>query len=74
MIFAVLDKADAELRIECAIGLDEEIVEHARVKIGEGIAGKVAQDDQPFLVEDIENDARVAMNRCNENPARARPA
>ncbi|MCH7548300.1 MAG: GAF domain-containing protein [Candidatus Krumholzibacteriota bacterium] len=55
----MLDTSQNELRIESAIGLDEEIVEHARVKMGEGIAGKVAMEGQPYLVTDIESDSRV---------------
>lgn len=55
----MLDPAERELRIDCAIGLDEEILEHARVKLGEGIAGRVAQDNRSYLVQDIENDGRV---------------
>jgi signal transduction histidine kinase/HD-GYP domain-containing protein (c-di-GMP phosphodiesterase class II) len=55
----MLDKEENELRIECAIGLEEEIVEHGRLKPGEGIAGKVLQNGRPLLVEDIEKDSRV---------------
>jgi len=58
----VLDQQTRELRVECAIGLDEEIVEHARVKLGEGIAGRVARDGRAFLVENIDSDARVDMS------------
>ncbi len=55
----LLDSAEGELRVECAIGLSEEVVEHARVKPGEGIAGKVLQEGTAYLVEDIEKDPRV---------------
>jgi signal transduction histidine kinase/putative methionine-R-sulfoxide reductase with GAF domain len=58
----LLDQQTRELRVECAIGLDEEIVEHARVKLGEGIAGRVARDGRAFLVENIDADARVDMS------------
>ncbi len=56
----LLDKAEEELRIECAIGIDEEIVEHARVKLGEGIAGKVALENRSCLVKDIDDDQRMS--------------
>jgi len=56
----LLDEETQELRIEAAVGLDEEIVESARVKIGEGIAGKIAQEGQSLLVKDINRDARVS--------------
>jgi signal transduction histidine kinase/HD-GYP domain-containing protein (c-di-GMP phosphodiesterase class II) len=47
------------LRIESAIGMDEEIVENAMVKLGEGIAGKVALEGRTYLVTDIDEDIRV---------------
>ncbi len=53
------DKETGELRIESAIGMDEEIVENARVRLGEGIAGKVAMERRSYLVEDIDEDTRV---------------
>jgi signal transduction histidine kinase/HD-GYP domain-containing protein (c-di-GMP phosphodiesterase class II) len=53
------DRESGELRIESAIGMDEEIVENARVRLGEGIAGKVALERRSYLVEDIDRDTRV---------------
>jgi signal transduction histidine kinase/HD-GYP domain-containing protein (c-di-GMP phosphodiesterase class II) len=53
------DRETGELRIESAIGMDEEIVENARVRLGEGIAGKVAMERRSYLVEDIDEDTRV---------------
>ncbi len=55
----LLDREKTELHIECAIGIDEEVVEHTKLKLGEGIAGKVLQDGSSYLVEDIENDPRI---------------
>ncbi|MCK5408271.1 MAG: GAF domain-containing protein, partial [Candidatus Krumholzibacteria bacterium] len=55
----LVDREAKELRIESAIGMDEEIVENARVKMGEGIAGKVALEGRSYLVEDIDKDTRV---------------
>jgi len=57
----LLDPADGELRIDCAIGLDEEIVEHARLQLGEGVAGRVAQENRSYLVKDIDEDDRVTL-------------
>jgi signal transduction histidine kinase/HD-GYP domain-containing protein (c-di-GMP phosphodiesterase class II) len=62
----LLDRLTGELRIEGAIGMQKEVVEHARVKPGEGISGKVAAEGRPMLVEDIERDERVA--RSNNEP------
>jgi signal transduction histidine kinase/response regulator RpfG family c-di-GMP phosphodiesterase len=61
----LLDPEQDDLRIECAIGIDEEVVEHAKLKIGEGIAGKVVQEGVTYLVEDIEDDPRT--NRKNND-------
>jgi signal transduction histidine kinase/putative methionine-R-sulfoxide reductase with GAF domain len=48
-----------ELRIESAIGLDEDVVEHARVRLGESIAGQVAQGNSAFLVRNVESENRM---------------
>ena len=42
------------LRIVTAVGLDPEIVRSVRVKVGEGIAGKVAAEGKPVLVSNID--------------------
>jgi len=47
-----------ELYILAAKGLDTQFVKMYRLKIGEGIAGTVAKDRAPVLVEDIEKDGR----------------
>ncbi len=52
---------DDALRIACAIGLDEEIVETTQVAPGEGIAGRVFEEGRSYLVRDINRDPRVAM-------------
>jgi response regulator RpfG family c-di-GMP phosphodiesterase len=41
------------------IGLDEDIVEHARVRLGESIAGTVAQENSACLVRDVQDDSRM---------------
>ncbi|MBU8921986.1 MAG: GAF domain-containing protein [Bacteroidales bacterium] len=50
----LLDQKEGDLFIKDAYGLDEEIVETTRVKIGKSIAGKVAQTGEPLLIENIE--------------------
>lgn len=47
----LLDKDKSELRIEVAYGLSRKIKQSARPKLGEGIAGKVALEGQPRLME-----------------------
>jgi signal transduction histidine kinase/HD-GYP domain-containing protein (c-di-GMP phosphodiesterase class II) len=51
----LLDRTRSELFIKVSYGLDEWIVEQARVKIGEGIAGKVAETGKALLIDNIEN-------------------
>jgi signal transduction histidine kinase/response regulator RpfG family c-di-GMP phosphodiesterase len=58
----LVDKARGELRIECAIGIDEEVVSNATVKIGEGIAGKVAERGKTMLVANIEEDTQLGRS------------
>jgi len=50
----LLDQKKKELFIKVAYGLDENIVAHARVRLGTGIAGKVAETAEPLLIENVE--------------------
>jgi response regulator RpfG family c-di-GMP phosphodiesterase len=59
----LFDVSKSELKIESAIGIDEEIVESARVKVGDSISGRVVAEGRTYLVEDIEQDPRTY--RCN---------
>ncbi len=54
----LIDEESQEMRICAAYGLSEEVVRKARVKVGEGISGCVAQIGEPLLVEDISADPR----------------
>lgn len=47
-----------ELYILAARGMDIHFINNYRVKVGEGIAGKVAKERVPVLVENIEKDPR----------------
>lgn len=49
----LLDKKENELVLKIAKGLKEEIAKGARAKLGEGIAGWVAKEGKPLLVEDV---------------------
>jgi signal transduction histidine kinase/response regulator RpfG family c-di-GMP phosphodiesterase len=55
----MVDDDGHELRIDTAIGLDEDVVQHARVKLGESVAGLVAKENNAYLVRDIGHDHRV---------------
>lgn len=61
----LLDRARQSLRIAASRGLPDDIVAAAEVRLGEGIAGKVAVLGEPVLVDDIETDSR--FGRAN-NP------
>jgi putative nucleotidyltransferase with HDIG domain len=47
----LLDDETDELRIVNACGLSWEIIEYTRIKLGEGIAGRVAKEGDPLLLK-----------------------
>jgi diguanylate cyclase (GGDEF)-like protein len=51
----LLDEASGELRFEVSVDLDPKVVKDVRLSLGQGIAGKVALDQKPLIVEDIRN-------------------
>jgi signal transduction histidine kinase/HD-GYP domain-containing protein (c-di-GMP phosphodiesterase class II) len=61
----LLDKTRSELFIKMSYGLDEWIVENTRVKVGEGIAGKVAETGEPLFIHNIEENE---IYSCPNNP------
>ena len=54
----LIDEKTKELTIKLGRGLSQEIIDNTRIKIGEGISGRVAQEGAPILVTDIEEDFR----------------
>ena len=56
----LVDEAGHTLRIVASLGLNEQISKSLHIKMGEGIAGKVAATGHPIVVNDIETDSRVA--------------
>jgi hypothetical protein len=52
-----------ELYILAARGFDMQFIETYRIKLGEGIAGIVAENRTPFLVEDIDRDERFKQKK-----------
>ena len=54
----LVDQQRQTLRIAAARGLSEEVIANVEIKIGEGVAGKVALLGEPVLVDDIERDPR----------------
>lgn len=62
--FMVMDKNGEDLHIEAVRGINSHLAKSFTVKVGEGIAGKVAAGASPLLISDIENDSRTArLNR-----------
>ena len=49
----MLDKEKQELSIRCSEGLSQEITKTTKLKIGDGIAGRVAKTGQPLLLVDV---------------------
>ena len=56
--FMFLDEEGQELRIQASHGLDADMAARTCVRIGDSIAGWVAQTSEPLLVRDVEEDRR----------------
>ncbi|MDR1326493.1 MAG: sigma 54-interacting transcriptional regulator [Treponema sp.] len=54
----LINKESSELFFELALGVKGAEVKHFTVKLGEGIAGWVAQHNQSLLVNDVDHDDR----------------
>ena len=54
---------NGELNISAASHIDSQLMRKYKVKIGEGIAGKVAELREPVLITDIESDKRFRYIR-----------
>ncbi|MEE8424877.1 MAG: ATP-binding protein, partial [Elusimicrobiota bacterium] len=53
----LLDEETQELYFDVALGLDPEVAK-IRLKLGEGVAGAVAQSDKPVIIDDVQKDSR----------------
>lgn len=60
----IFNKGKNLLSIKAAVGLEDEIIENTRIKLGEEkeISGWVAQERQPLLIEDIEKSRFSGIN------------
>ncbi|MFH2054346.1 MAG: GAF domain-containing protein [bacterium] len=56
----LLDHERRELSVSAAVGLSEEIKRETRLKLGNSIAGYVAENGEPLLITDIKSDPRFA--------------
>ncbi len=61
----MLDEKMHELYFEIAIGSGADNLKDVRLKMGEGIAGWVAEHGDPVLVEDVKKDPRFST-KCDE--------
>jgi diguanylate cyclase (GGDEF)-like protein/PAS domain S-box-containing protein len=59
----LMDEHSEELCIKAAIGLQPDVITKSKLSIGEGIAGLVAKEGKPMLVEVVDADERI--NRGN---------
>ena len=57
----MVDEKTQELYFEIAIGHGAERLKDVRLKLGEGIAGYVAEHGEPVLVEDVRSDNRFRI-------------
>jgi GAF domain-containing protein len=62
--FMLVDES-GDLSILAARGLENHLVDTYKEKIGEGIAGVVALEQRPVLVEDIDKDSRFRSKKRN---------
>ncbi|MFB3897227.1 MAG: HD domain-containing phosphohydrolase [bacterium] len=63
----MLDETSGELSIKAAVGLNEEIINKEKRKLGEGIAGWVAQSAQPLLLRDGLHDSQFRNIKKKES-------
>jgi diguanylate cyclase (GGDEF)-like protein len=56
----LLEEGQESLQIKSSLGMSPHLMKAMNVRVGSGIAGKVAQSGHPLLVRDIEKDARVS--------------
>jgi signal transduction histidine kinase/DNA-binding response OmpR family regulator len=54
----LLDEEHNVLRIQAAVGVEQEVIQETTLPLGSSIAGYVAQSGEPVIVEDIEKDKR----------------
>src|SRR6266849_10354051 len=56
----LLNQEKLTLRVAASRGLPDDLQNQTEIRVGEGIAGKVAQMGEPVIVDDIESDPRFA--------------
>lgn len=61
--FMLMDKETNELIIAAAKGISDRSVANTRLKLGEGIAGRVAETGKTVIVDNIDTDARFLKKK-----------
>ncbi len=59
------DESQKELYVRIAKGIDKDIIPQARSKVGEGIAGIIAQENRPFFINENMADERIRSKLKN---------
>ncbi len=59
----LLDEKKQELVIRATQSVSQEYIKKPSIKLGQGIAGLVAKENRPVVVEDVKKDERY-INRC----------
>ena len=62
----LLDDADSCLTIKSAKGINRNLLGEIKIRVGEGISGRVFRDGVPLLMENIGHDARGYGERKNK--------
>ncbi len=63
----LLDPENNILTIKASRGMDEEVINNTRLKLGEGISGRVAFTGKPLLLSRSEQEKKVASAREREH-------
>jgi diguanylate cyclase (GGDEF)-like protein len=59
----LMENGNAYLTIKAAKGINKKLLKEMKIKVGEGVAGKVFGEGVPLIVFDIEKDERVLFPR-----------
>jgi GAF domain-containing protein len=59
----LLDPSGSELQVRVAVGVEPELWPKIRVRLGEGIAGRVAQEGQPLRLSGVADRQRFRITR-----------
>jgi signal transduction protein with GAF and PtsI domain len=60
------DELTSELTVKSAIGLDDDVIKRTRIKFGDKIAGWVALEGKPLVIDNIEDDSRFAQSSTSQ--------